>query len=264
MILAAWAGLYGNLGQTFWIVAALVMLIASVCFAMGLRLELRNHHWYKWQYNGVFCIMLVVAFSLGGPVIVREITRKDQIAKKPPLKLFVTSLASPESKLDLTNASLFWSSARTSQETGDCLVIPTAANETNAVVIFGLGNDEPILYEEIELTILFPDELKIKADRGWGDIVKQSDGRMGIAFSVPIPLHGRRWYRFSPMSFGTTKAVQFVTVSIDAKEMETVRLAFWVLAEDFGGRPKAPFLVKNDNTESNRFRFKMPKAALSN
>ena len=70
--LAAWAGLLGNLGHTYWIFAACVMLVASVCGAMGLRLELRNHHWLKWQYNGATCLVVVVAFVIGVPVILRE------------------------------------------------------------------------------------------------------------------------------------------------------------------------------------------------
>ena len=62
---AAWAGLYANLGHTFWIVAASVMVIASVCAALGLRLELRNHHWLKWQYNGIaYSIVIIASFLL--------------------------------------------------------------------------------------------------------------------------------------------------------------------------------------------------------
>ena len=80
--LASWAGLLGNLGRTFWIFAAIVMLIASMCLALGLKLELRNHHWLKWQYNSVACSIVVLGLSLGLPVIVREILRSEPNPKE--------------------------------------------------------------------------------------------------------------------------------------------------------------------------------------
>jgi hypothetical protein len=64
--LAAWAGLLGNLGHTSWIFAACIMLAASVCGALGLRLELRNHHWEKWQYDGAAWTIVLTSFFLGG------------------------------------------------------------------------------------------------------------------------------------------------------------------------------------------------------
>src|ERR1051325_6014416 len=78
VLFTAWGGLYGNLGQTFWVFAACLMLIGSVCLALGLRLELRNHGWLKWQYNGIACAIVVVALMLGVPIIIRNIIRSDQ------------------------------------------------------------------------------------------------------------------------------------------------------------------------------------------
>jgi hypothetical protein len=92
VFLAAWASLLGNLGHTYWIFAACVMLAASVCGALSLRLELRNHHRLKWQYNGAACLLVAIAFVIGVPVITREACRNEpkepaQITKWLPLEL---------------------------------------------------------------------------------------------------------------------------------------------------------------------------------
>jgi hypothetical protein len=73
VLLTAWAGLFGNLGHTFRILAAFVLMAASVCLILGLRFQLRNHHWKKSQYDGATFVCLVLSAGLMLAVIVHEI-----------------------------------------------------------------------------------------------------------------------------------------------------------------------------------------------
>jgi hypothetical protein len=72
--LATWAGLIGNLGNGYWIYAACIMWVASVLFALGLRIELRNHHWPKRRYNTAACVVIAAAILVGIPPIILQLT----------------------------------------------------------------------------------------------------------------------------------------------------------------------------------------------
>jgi hypothetical protein len=100
--LAAWAGLLGNLGHTSWMLAACVMLAASVCAALGLRLELRNHHWLKWKYNGVACLVVVIGFVLGVRVFIEAFRNEP---KKPAE---ITKWLPPELPQSCSNVVLWF------------------------------------------------------------------------------------------------------------------------------------------------------------
>src|SRR6266850_2546958 len=79
-ILSSWAGLIGNLGHWFWIIAAFLMMPASIIAAIGIRIELRNHHWTKRLYNTVFFGILGICGLICVPVIIKAII----LEVKPP------------------------------------------------------------------------------------------------------------------------------------------------------------------------------------
>src|SRR5882672_8139771 len=107
-LLAGWAGLLGNLGHTFWILAASIMWAASLFLAVSVGLELRNHHWDKWQYNGAACAVAIVASAIAIPVIVREVRHNEP---RPHLKLALSKMSGivAETELELTNDFLMFS-----------------------------------------------------------------------------------------------------------------------------------------------------------
>src|ERR1035437_8600328 len=156
--LAAWAGLLGNLGHTYWIFAATVMLVAGACLALGLRIELRNHHWRKWQYNGAACALAVLAFSLGIPVIVKEFCRREA---RPHLTLYLRTSASPNAVLMFTNDFLFMKIPQRKvpevPKWAGFLVVRVPPGKTNVALRFGLLNDSASRYEIVDDSALAVD-----------------------------------------------------------------------------------------------------------
>jgi hypothetical protein len=102
--LACWAGMMINFGHLFKLVAILVMLVASICFAVGIRIELRNHKWYKSHYTSIFWGFVLVAILIAIPLGYQEIMVLKENAKIRGFSI----IAKTTFKSDKREGSLFW------------------------------------------------------------------------------------------------------------------------------------------------------------
>jgi hypothetical protein len=175
--LAAWAGLFGNLGHRFWIFASAMMMMASAVLAFGLRCDLRNHHWEKWKYNGVAWIMVLVGGILGCLVIVRELRHNEA---GPHLKLILNTSDSPRVNLELTNTFLQFRKppvfANTSPPAD--LIIPASSLDRSPILRFTVVNDSELEASDTTIVFRLGTDIQFDAGPGWTEYVTREESKV--------------------------------------------------------------------------------------
>jgi hypothetical protein len=237
-LLGGWAGLLGNLGHTFWIAAAILMLTASVFFALGLGLELRNHHKSKWLYNGLAYAIIGISFSMGIPVIVKEWSRTEP---QPHLKL---ALCKPgiinEPELELTNDFLiFLSKNILSSEVRGLLIVPLNSSSSNCVLNFSAVSDSVVIVEDVIVGLYLPKELAFLAASGWLP-VGQDERLFVLAYRLPSPLHPGDAQALPEITFPKVKRRQIFPIRFEfkAKDMKSFSTTFWFSYSDLTDKPR--------------------------
>jgi hypothetical protein len=158
---ALWAGYFGSLGHDYLIYLVFAMLAASVFGALGLRLELRNHHWVKKHYDRVAYGIVIVALLLGIPVIIRDHSRAERAH-------FVLSLRASDKAGDfvpLTNDFLAVKKWEAGEEGLGWVIMPIQMNQTN--YLLRLNVHSPVFADKAEILIAFPKQWGIAPDFGW-------------------------------------------------------------------------------------------------
>lgn len=173
--LAAWAGLFGNLGHTYWIFAASLMSVATVVLALGLRLELRNHHWLKWQYTGLSSLVAMIGLTMGVQVIVREILHSEP---KPHFKFMLSTSEFLEARLSLTNEFLTVPQYGGRFDISGYVFVPQPQKETHVCLRFIIVNDSPTFAEHIMVSASAPKTWACIPDPAWQKSGSPLDGSM--------------------------------------------------------------------------------------
>jgi hypothetical protein len=174
---ASWAGIIGNIGRLFLISAAGIMFAASVCLALGIRLELRNHHWKKWKYNSVASGVVILAFVLGLFVIAAVWQNKPAIEATKKNFTFALNMYEPTEIL-LTNDFLIHTNFNETGQLHGALVIPVASNESEAILHFGIINDSTTIAEHVNVRLTFLKGPVRAADFGWQGFRSKSQWTM--------------------------------------------------------------------------------------
>jgi len=172
--LASWAGILGNIGRDFWLAAVSVMVVASVALGLGLRLELRNHHRKKWEYNVVGFGIMILAFGLGTPVTVRALREA-----RPVKKNFIFVLNEESSnRIELTNDFLISNNFDKPKDVSAVLVIPIKANQSNFILNFSLRNDSAVVAENTQFRASFTKDRLRTAEPAW---IRMHSGTLNLA-----------------------------------------------------------------------------------
>src|SRR5580704_6259868 len=202
----------------------------------------------EWQKRVLIWYAFAVA-SLVPVVIYASLAVGILLEAKPHLKLTLINTNSPSADLDFTNEYLFGNSepAFISSNARGKLIIPLPIGQTNTGLRFCMINDSQVECENAEVIFLLSAQLQWQGDLEWHILRRGEDGRGGLVYRMPVALHPKEGQILPLIDFSDTLGkTEFVTVIMQAKGMETVRLVFWVGAGHLGELTN-PFLVESSN-----------------
>ena len=168
-IIIAYAGIYPNFGHRARMVSPWMMLVGIVLLAFAAKLELRNHHWKKWKYNGVF--LLSVACGLILSSCLAWIASQEPLPGPAPAR-FSFSVRTPEmpflDRVMLTNDCLVKTNpAQWGPWSKCCLIVPLKPGETNTSLIFAVKNESANVGEFVEVDLQASTNLSIAPHPPW-------------------------------------------------------------------------------------------------
>jgi hypothetical protein len=233
-IVAAYAGIYGNFGHGGRIVSPCLAFLGIVLAALAARLELRNHHWKKSQYNGAALSIAAFGFVLSADLIRRVSQEKpDPGPTRPRFKI---GLYSPNGTMELPDSiAKFDSLPITNRTVAADFIVPTTPNAALPSIQWMITNDSDVSSDGVTFSFGWTSNLDFEITDPWipTERLPTNDTRMRWADRDVKPLKPHNGMLLAPLRLKPCPAIsnrspEQCVIQIIPNDRHDCFWAFWI------------------------------------